>query len=119
MTIVVVTHGGRVHLERCLTALLSLEYPADRYQTVVVDNSPDSQIAIDERFPSVTIFNSPTDLGFAAANNLGFAKAPADFYVCLNDDTAVIPGWLTALLQPALDDASIGLCTGKLILMHD
>ncbi|HLZ09386.1 MAG TPA: glycosyltransferase family 2 protein, partial [Chloroflexota bacterium] len=119
VTIVVVTHGGRVHLERCLTALQSLKYPADRYQTVVVNNAPDSQITIAERFPGVSVLNTPKDLGFAAANDLGFAKAPADFYVCLNDDTAATPGWLTALLQPALDDASIGLCTGKLILMHD
>ncbi len=120
-TIVVVTHNGRAHLERCLPALSALDYPRDRYRVVVVDNASDDGSAafVAAQFPEVALIRSPRNLGFAAGNNLGFAQAPADFFVTLNDDTEVTPAWLTELIRPALADPRVGLCTGKLILMQD
>jgi GT2 family glycosyltransferase len=120
-TIVVLTHNGRAHLERCLPALRALDYPRDRYRVVVVDNASDDGSAayVSAQFPEITLVRSPRNLGFAAGNNLGFARAPADFYVTLNDDTEVTPAWLTELIRPALADPQVGLCTGKLILMED
>src|ERR1019366_2775430 len=102
-------------------ALHVLDYPADRYQIIVIDNASQDGTAtiVAERFPSVRLVHSPLNLGFAAANNLGFAQGPADFFVTLNNDTAVTAGWLTELVRPALADASVGLVTGKLILMQD
>jgi GT2 family glycosyltransferase len=120
-TIVVLTHNGRAHLERCLPALRALDYPRDRYRVVVIDNASDDGSAtfVSAQFPEVALVRSPRNLGFAAGNNLGFAQAPADFYVTLNDDTQVTPAWLTELIRPALTDPRVGLCTGKLILMQD
>jgi GT2 family glycosyltransferase len=121
VAIVVATHDGWGYLERCLTALQSLDYPADRYQVLVVDNaSRDGTAAlVAAHFPSVRRIYSPRNLGFAAANNLGFREGWADFFATLNNDTAVSPDWLSELVRPALEDPTIGLVTGKLLLMRD
>jgi len=39
------------------------------------------------------------NVGFSPATNLGFRARPADFFICLNDDTEVDPAWLTELLS--------------------
>ena len=121
VTIVIATHNGQGHLESCLTALQTLDYPPERHRIVVVDNASTDGTAtfLAQRFPSVKLVYSPFKLGFAAANNLGFAEQPSDFFVTLNNDTVVTPGWLAELVRPALADATIGLVTGKLILLPD
>ena len=121
VSIVVTTYNGRNQLEPCLTALASLDYPADRFQVVVVDNAStdDTWAFVARRFPWVRVVRNTQNLGFAAGNNRGFQVAPADFFVTLNNDTVVTSDWLRELVRPALDDRRVGLTTGKLIFLHN
>ncbi|HLH73664.1 MAG TPA: glycosyltransferase family 2 protein [Chloroflexota bacterium] len=121
VSIVVTTYNGRRQLAPCLAALAALDYPTDRYQIVVVDNAStdDTRAFVTRHFPRVRVVHNAHNLGFAAGSNLGFAAAPADFFVTLNDDTVVAPDWLCELIRPALDDPRVGLTTGKLIFMRN
>ena len=115
------TFNGRGYLDRCLTALAGLEYPRDRCNVVVVDNgsTDGSSEFLASHFPWVQVLRCEQNLGFAAGNNLGFRATTSEFVVTLNNDTAVTPAWLAELVRPAIDDPTVGLCTGRLILMHD
>lgn len=50
-----------------------------------------------------TVLRLPANLGFAAANNLGFTKLRGEYLATVNDDAVVEPGWLEALAS-ALDE---------------
>jgi GT2 family glycosyltransferase len=121
VTVVITTHNGREHVERCLSALAELDYPRDRFTTVVVDNASGDGTAafVEDEFPTVRLIRSVQNLGFAAGSNHGFVEAGTNFVATLNNDVMVTPRWLQELVQPALADPSVGLCTGKLIFARD
>lgn len=43
--------------------------------------------------------------GFIRPNNHALTLAAGDYFICLNDDATVPPGWLERLEQPFLEDA--------------
>jgi GT2 family glycosyltransferase len=95
-----------------LRAMEGLEQQAFRnFRTVIVDNASTAG-ALDEvlsRFPSVEAIRSPTNLGFAAANNLAVERfADGEWIALLNPDAIPEPGWLTALLDAAARHPACG-----------
>ena len=100
--VVIVNFNGGDWLVR---AIGGLERQTFRdFRTVVVDNasSDGSLEAMLARFPSVEAIRSPTNLGFASANNLAVARnADSEWIALLNPDAEPEPGWLEALLAAA------------------
>lgn len=120
VSVIVVTHDGTAHLPACLDALEALAYPADRFETLLVDNaSPGALIAsVRDGHPGVEIVSSEANLGFAGGCNLGIAQARGEYLVLLNDDTRVEPGWLDALVAAAESDPHVGICTSRIRLVQ-
>jgi GT2 family glycosyltransferase len=48
---------------------------------------------------NITMIKNNTNLGFAIANNMGANASSGDYFVLLNNDTIVTPGWLHRLLS--------------------
>ena len=98
---IVVTFNGKEWIERCLRSALESVVPTD---VMVVDNgsgdgTPD---LIRERFPDVILHENRENLGFAAANNIGFRHAIAHgyrFVYLLNQDAWVFPETFGTLLS--------------------
>lgn len=90
---IVVTYNGRKHIEKCLSPLC----PGNSQVSVlVVDNgsTDDTPDFIRERFPGVEIVETGRNLGFGAANNMGFEFALRngyDYVYLLNQDAWVDP----------------------------
>lgn len=116
VAVVIVTHNGRAHLDRCLSALLS-QRTAFPFQVVLVDNASTDGSADHMRalYPDVTRVNSPTNLGFAGGNNLGIRSTTTELVVLLNDDTEVRPGWLSALVEAAKSEPEAGAISSKVL----
>lgn len=101
-TIIVVTHNSARWRERQSAALAA--QTEQRFRLVVVDNASRS----DER-PQLTalppgascLIQNETNLGFAAANNLGAMDAQTPYLVLLNPDAFPEPSWLAALIAAA------------------
>ncbi|WP_395645249.1 glycosyltransferase family 2 protein [Terricaulis sp.] len=97
-TIIVVTHNSARWLERMSAAVAA--QTETRWRLVVVDNASRA----DER-PQLTalpagssVVQNETNLGFAAANNVGAQDAQTPYLVLLNPDAFPEPGWLAALI---------------------
>lgn len=118
VSVIVVTHDGADHLPACLDALAALSYPADRRETLLVDNaSPAGSLGfLRGQHPDVRVIPSTTNLGFAGGCNLGLREARGDYAVLLNDDTRVDPHWLDALVDAAEADPEAGICTSRIRL---
>ena len=119
VTVVVLNYNGLRHLETCFTSLFALDYPADKLELMLVDNaSGDGSVAfMRERFPSVRVVETGSNLGFAEGNNTGAREARGEWVAFLNNDTRVEPNWLSELVRAALAGQESGLvCTSSLML---
>ena len=90
VTTVIVNYRLKYFLEQ---TLLSVEeaYTEVDGRTIVIDNNSgdDSVDFLEERFPSVTFIRNKENVGFAKANNQGFALADTEFILVLNPDTII------------------------------
>ena len=119
VSVIIVTHNGRHHLDACLRAVAAQD-DVDS-ETIVVDNASTDWTAGLQRadFPWVRVVALPDNRGFAGGNNAGVRAARGRFVALLNDDTIAAPGWLRALLD-GLDEASgVALTTSRIVYMHD
>lgn len=106
----------------CVRSLLALDY--SDYRIVVVDNG--SQDGSAEKLRAefgdrVHIIVNPTNLGFAAGNNVGIRYALANgaqFIMLLNNDTVVSPGLLEPLISVLKSRQGVAAVTPKILYYH-
>ena len=67
----------------------------------VADNaSSDNSVALlRESFPNVTLLALDRNYGYAGGYNKALAQIDAEYYVLLNSDVEVTPGWLASILE--------------------
>jgi len=106
------------HIEHSLTCLRALATQAQRasFEVILVDDcSQDDTARLLSQVPGLVFIRNPQNLGFIGACNAGAAAARGEFLVFLNNDTAVQPGWLDALLDTFSDYPQAGLVGAKLV----
>jgi N-acetylglucosaminyl-diphospho-decaprenol L-rhamnosyltransferase len=98
LSIVIVSFNARADLERCLSSL-DQSPPAASHEIIVVDNaSTDGSAQAARAWPNVRVIESPSNRGFAAANNIGIRQSTGRALLLLNSDTTVPKGALDGLL---------------------
>lgn len=98
LSIIIVSYNARADLERCL-ASLNAAPPSVSHDIVVVDNaSTDGSADAARTFRGVRVVASPTNGGFAAANNVGIRASSGRAVLLLNSDTIVPAGAIDALM---------------------
>ncbi len=108
VTVVVVNHGGGPHVLRCLACLADQTLPPTRI--LVIDNASvdgsaeacERAIAADSRLTRMAeVRRLATNLGFAAACNLGLAATDTPLVAMLNPDAFPEREWLERLVAAA------------------
>lgn len=91
VSIIIVSYNTRDLLYNCINSIYSNNIQCD-YEVIVVDNNSqdDSCKMLREEFPQVKLIESPQNLGFGRANNLGITHAKGDYYLFLNSDTLLM-----------------------------
>lgn len=99
------------------TFLPSVLAHSDGARVVVVDNaSTDGSVALlGGFFPEVEVIQHPENLGFCAGYNQALAQIDATYYVLLNSDVAVTPGWLQPLVALLDRQPAVAACQPKLL----
>lgn len=108
---VIITYNGMKWIENCLLSLQKSIYPVN---IIVIDNgSNDGTIELIEScFQNVNFVKSQKNLGFGAANNLGFEMASdnnSEFIFLLNQDTIVYPDTISRLIEVFDYNNAIGI----------
>jgi len=123
VAIIIVCHNGRKFLPDCLGALHASDDGGLRKHVIVVDNASQdsSEQFIRESFPQISLIQSGTNLGFAAANNLGWELVSkqaqkCEFIYLLNQDTVVESGWLRPIVDYLREHNEVGIVQSKLLL---
>lgn len=119
VTVVVVNYNGGDYLRGCLRSLAQQTFTD--FETILIDNasSDGSLEKIIDPPARLTILKQATNLGFAAANNLGARAGRGKWLALLNPDAEAEPGWLAALMQAAADHPDHRLVASLQISLHD
>jgi GT2 family glycosyltransferase len=126
IALLIVSYHQEIEVQRLLSSLPSGLGPY-RPTICLVENEASDEPRVDWPRWAQTVdlpllsLRSPRNLGFAEGNNAAWRllqkHGPFDYYVLLNPDTEVSPGWLETLLQP-FHDPEIGL-TGSTLFFPD
>jgi len=114
-TVIVPVYNHFAHTLTCLRALAA-STDATAFEIIVVDDASSDETA--ERMQEIAglhYLRNAENLGFIGACNAGAAIAHGDYLVFLNNDTAVQPGWLDALVGTFGTHPRAGLVGAKLV----
>lgn len=86
-------------------------------QLIIADNAStdDSIDWIRKHHPSIQIIQNNHNFGFAEGYNQSLSGIEAEYFVLLNSDVEVTPGWLEPLVQAMDQDPSLGACQPKIL----
>ena len=116
--VVVVSHNGRDLTLDCLRSLEAVDWPADRYEVVLVDNASSEDVVsrVRAQFPLVRVIKSTTNRGFAGGCNMGVRALPeVDLVALVNNDASVAPNWLRPLVSTIVSDTGLGAVCPKIL----
>jgi len=116
LSIVVVTYNSATHIAGCLESLIE-HPPTIDHEILIVDNaSTDATVAATrQRWSGVRVIEAGSNLGFAAANNLGIRQSFSPLILLLNPDTVVPAGAIDALVADIDRRADVGIAGPKLV----
>lgn len=110
LAIIIVTYNSATEIGPCLDSLVGHTDPFPTAVTVVDNASSDGTASIvRKRWPSVQVIESPTNVGFSRANNIGIRATRGDYVLLLNPDTVAPPAAIQTLVRglAAHPDAAI------------
>src|SRR4051812_17016808 len=100
LSIICVNWNSVTYLRECLASIY--RWTKDlAFEVIVVDNaSPADDVGtLKQHFSDIRIIKSPTNLGFAGANNLGFRHSSGDCVLFLNPDTKLVNPAINILME--------------------
>jgi len=114
LSIIIVNWNSTAYLLKCIESIY--KYTCENeFEIIVVDNaSPDDDVElVKHQFRDVVLIESPENLGFARANNLGFRASSGDYVVFLNPDTILINSAFDLVLHQVHSLPNVGVvgCT--------
>jgi len=115
ISVIIVNYNGKRHLEKCFESLMKIDY--EKYEIILVDNnSTDNSIEfVKNTQPSVIIIKLDKNYGFAEPNNIGAKIAKGDLLLFLNNDTIVMPNFISEMVKVLTQDSKIAICQSLLL----
>ena len=117
--IVILNWNGKKFLEQFLPSVLQTTYKP--LQCIVADNaSTDDSVAfVKANYPEIRIIQNAQNWGFAKGYNEALKQVDADYYVILNSDVEVSPGWLEPMVELLDNDKTIAACQPRILSYHE
>ena len=110
-SVIIPTRRRPEQLRRCLASLAKVEWPADGFEVLVVDDGGDLDASLVG--PHARLIRQ-AHAGPAAARNRGAHEAAHERLAFVDDDCTVAPGWLAGFAR-ALDDHPGAAAGGRVV----
>ena len=114
VAIVILSWNGRHYLEKFLPSVAASTYP--NLEICVADNNSTDGTAtyVQQHWPQIRLIALERNEGFAAGYNQALLQVKSDFYVLLNQDVEVVPGWIEPVIALMENDRTIAAVQPKL-----
>ncbi len=115
VAVVVLGYNSVEYLKAFLPSVVDTAY--DDFTVVYVDNASvdDSVDFVRSSFPGVEVFRIYENRGFTNGYESSLPYIRAEYYVLINSDVRVQPGWLEPLMRHMESDDSVGACQPKIL----
>jgi hypothetical protein len=112
--VVILNWNGKSFLEKFLPGVIACNPSFS--EVIVADNAStdDSVEFLRKNFPFVRIVQNEVNGGFAKGYNDALKKIEAEYYILLNSDVEVTPGWIEPLIAMMDNDPSIAALQPKI-----
>ena len=99
LSIIIPHHNGEELLFNCLESILN-QISIEDFEIIVVDNGSidNSADKAKEKFPSINLHKSETNLGYSGGCNFGAKNAKGEYTIFLNNDTLHTKNWIEELI---------------------
>lgn len=100
VSIIIVNYNTKDLISNCLKSIFEQTVEV-KFEIIVVDNASidGSQQLLKNNFPNILLIESPENLGFGKANNLGAKHAKGKYLFLLNSDTELIENSIKFLIE--------------------
>jgi len=116
--VVILNFNGKAWLNKFLPSVI--QYSSSAKIVVADNNSTDGSIEmIAAEFPQVEVIRISENLGFCGGYNYALNHLDAVYYVLLNSDAEVTPGWLEPMIALLDHDSSIAAVQPKILSYHN
>jgi hypothetical protein len=114
VAIVILNWNGVKHLRQFLPSVLSSIWP--NLEIIIGDNaSNDGSVEfIEKEYPSIRIIKNDQNYGFTGGYNRVLSQVDADYYILLNSDVEVCPGWIAPVISLMENDPLIAVAAPKI-----
>ncbi|MBX7241658.1 MAG: glycosyltransferase family 2 protein [Bacteroidia bacterium] len=118
VAVILLNWNGKHWLERFLPFVTRSTYPA--LEIWVVDNaSTDESVAyVQSEFPQVKTLVLDKNYGFTQGNNLALPHIDTPYYILLNSDVEVSPGWVEPMAEYMEQHPDTGVIQPKILAHH-
>lgn len=118
VAVVLLNWNGKSFLEKFLPSVCASGYPNLTIYLADNDSTDDSVDFVRKAYPSVKIILNRVNAGFAAGYNMALEQVQADYYVLLNQDVEVTPGWIEPVIELMEADPAVAACQPKTLSYH-
>jgi GT2 family glycosyltransferase len=114
VAVVILNWNGVTHLRQFLPSVLSSSWP--NLEIIVGDNaSTDGSVEfIQKDYPSIKVIQNEKNYGFTGGYNKVLELVDADYYILLNSDVEVFPGWIEPVINLMESDPLIAAAAPKI-----
>lgn len=119
VAVVILNWNGKKFLQQFLPSVTASTYK--NYVVVVGDNASDDDSVnfLTTHYPQIKIIRNPVNEGFAKGYNTVLRQVQADYFVLLNSDVEVEPGWIEPVIALMESDPAIAACQPKILSYND
>lgn len=118
VAVVILNWNGLKHLSRFLPSVMASGW--DNLEVVVGDNaSGDGSVKfLKHTFPNVRIIQNDRNYGFTGGYNRVLEQVEADYFILLNSDIEVTPGWIKPVIDLMETDEQVAVAAPKIKSFH-
>jgi GT2 family glycosyltransferase len=119
VAVVILNWNGKKFLQQFLPSVIASTY--SNLKIVVADNaSTDQSISfLKEHYPIVDIIELPENFGFAKGYNEALKQVQADYFILLNSDVEVTPGWIEPMVELLETNKQYVACQPKILAYNN
>ena len=119
VAVVILNWNGKNFLKDFLPGVI--EHSQDDADIYVADNaSSDGSVEfLREKFPGINLIINEVNGGYAQGYNDALGQIQADYYILLNSDIEVTPGWIKPIIRMMDSKPEVAACQPKMRSWHE
>lgn len=120
VAVVILNYNGKKFLEEFLPNVIA-NTNAEMADVIVADNASTdgSKEFMREHFPAIRLIDNGSNGGFATGYNLALRQIVAEYFVLLNSDIEVTPGWIEPVVELMDAHPEIAACQPKILSYYE